>query len=109
MRYIQPIQHTKSALVCRFRWLCFVLLSILHVSLFGQQQGQLSRYVPDPARVQEAIAKVQSGNCFPVYVTMIADAKAVEAIPALEKQFTLQTDTNTKAAIASALVRLGRE
>ena len=50
---------------------------------------------------------MKSGNFERVHLEMIAQAHAVEAIPALKEQFAVNQDVLTKAQIASALVRLG--
>ena len=62
---------------------------------------------PPPDKVADAIVQLKSGNFFPSTVEQIAEAHAVQAIPALKEQFALNQDADSKAKIASALVRLG--
>ena len=88
--------------------LLLIGLVFMPVIVFGQQKANDTPiYQRDPANLPEAIAKVRSGDFLGIHVEMIAHFKAVEAIPALEKQFDLTQDRQTKAEIASALVRLG--
>lgn len=86
-----------------------LVLSALLVTLAYGQQNQPNRpaYAADRANVPDAIAKVKSGNFGLVHIDMIARAGAVEAIPALQEQFTRTPDPLVKTKIASALVRLG--
>jgi len=67
--------------------------------------GQAVQAMPD--KVADAIARVKSGNSYGVAIEQIAEAHAVQAIPALKEQFLLSQDADSKAQIASALVRLG--
>jgi HEAT repeat protein len=60
-----------------------------------------------PTELEGAIARVTSGDISsPRDVVVLADAGAVQAIPALEKQFKRATDVDTKVSIASGLVKL---
>jgi len=80
------------------------------ISAFGQ--GERTKQ-----NVAEAIKKIKQGDFFPVDVEEIAEAGAVEAIPALKEQFGRKVDPSQKddldpggkAKIASALVRLGEQ
>ncbi len=56
--------------------------------------------------VQTEIAKVNSGVITPYGLYFLGDSKAKEAIPALEKQYTLTNDVIDKAQIAQVLVQL---
>jgi len=67
--------------------------------------GQARKSTPD--EIADDIARVKSGDFFPVAVEQIAEAHAVQAIPVLKEQFALDQDADSKAKIASALVRLG--
>jgi len=58
--------------------------------------------------VQTEIAKVNAGVITPYGLYFLGDSKAKEAIPALEKQFTLTNDVIDKAQIAQVLVQLKR-
>jgi HEAT repeat protein len=62
--------------------LCFVLACPL---LPGLAQGQAAQN--KPSELDTAIANVKSGNVSPRDAVVIADAGAVQAIPALEEQF----------------------
>jgi hypothetical protein len=81
--------------------LCFVLACPL---LPGLAQGQAAQN--KPSELDTAIANVKSGNVSPRDAVVIADAGAVQAIPALEEQFKRATDVDTKVSIASGLVKL---
>lgn len=86
-----------------------IALFCIAALLSGQQpnrQGALP-YARDPASVPIAISKLQKGDFGLVDVEIVAKAKAVQAIPALESQFDRSTDQATKEKIANALVRLG--
>jgi HEAT repeat protein len=54
-----------------------------------------------------SIARVKSGEADGWDVEVIAHAKAVQAVPALEEQFRRATDVDFRSKIANALVRLG--
>jgi HEAT repeat protein len=58
-------------------------------------------------QLSTSIAHAKSGNVDVGDVELIAEAKAVQAIPSLEEQFGRTTDVGTKTKIASGLVRLG--
>ena len=58
-------------------------------------------------QLETAIASVKSADDGNLDVEIIAEAKAVRAIPALEERFGRSTDIDTKSRIASGLVRLG--
>jgi len=91
--------------------LCVTLLIGAALLLAQQNQAQQSHsrlaYAADPANVPDAIAKVSSGQFGAVHLEMIANAHAVQAIPALEQQFNVAHDLLTTTKIASTLVRLG--
>ena len=59
------------------------------------------------ANVADSIARLKSGDFSLAAVEQIAEAHAVQAIPALKEQFALSKDTTVKGKIAAALVRLG--
>lgn len=67
--------------------------------------AQVAQNTPD--KVGDAIAQLRSGTFSLATVEQIAEAHAVQAIPALKAQFTLSQDASSKAKIADALVRLG--
>jgi len=93
----QPLPH----LVLRMA-LCFVLGCPLLPRLAHGQATQKT-----PTELDDAIASVKSGNFSSRDVVVIANAgAAVQAIPALEKQFGRATDVDTKVSIASGLVKL---
>ncbi len=107
MKINQLIRRAEQRKARLLHWLCLTILAMLPGYMICQQQPNKLTYFRDPANVPDAIAKVKSGQFDGIHVQMIANAHAVEAIPALEKQFPLQKDQDTKAIIASALVRLG--
>ncbi len=59
-----------------------------------------------PDELNTALANVRSGDVSPRDVVVIANAGAVQAVPALEDQFRRATDVDTKVSIASGLVKL---
>jgi hypothetical protein len=67
--------------------------------------GQAGQSQPD--EIADSIARVKSGDFFPVAVEQIARAHAVQAIPTLKERFALSQDADAKGKIADALVRLG--
>jgi hypothetical protein len=58
-------------------------------------------------QVNDAIATVTAGKTDPYHLEVIAEARAFVAIPAMEKQFTLETDPLVKAKIAQVLLLFG--
>ena len=72
-------------------------------------QTQKPSYGNDPSSVAIAISKVESGDFYLPDVEIIAKFHAVQAIPALERQFERSTDPETKGKIANALLRLGKQ
>jgi hypothetical protein len=82
--------------------LCFVLGCPL---LSRLAHGQATQNTAD--ELSGAIAGAKSGDVSPRDVEVIAKARAVQAIPALEVQFSRTTDLDTKTKIADGLVRLG--
>ena len=71
-----------------------------------QPQPDKQVYGVDRTKVPSAIERVKSGNYVGVDIDLIAEARAIEAIPDLEKQFVLNKDPLRKAKIAQALVKL---
>jgi HEAT repeat protein len=64
-------------------------------------------YQNDLANLPEVLAKLNSGN-FSIYeLELISRGNAVEAIPALEREFTKQKEFIDQARIAQVLVKLG--
>jgi hypothetical protein len=82
--------------------LCFVLGCPLLPRLAHGQTTQKT-----PSELDTAIANVSSGDVSnPRDIVVIANAGAVQAIPALEEHFKRATDVDTKVSIASGLVKL---
>jgi hypothetical protein len=82
-------------------WDLLLLCALLPSAAFGQvTQNQ-------PDRIADAISHVKSGDFFPVDLEQLAQAHAVQAVPVLKEQFAASKDAESKAHIASALVRLG--
>ena len=92
----------------------FFHLLVCCALLAGVGYGQVVQPQPDKAangqkdaKVADAIAKVKSGDFGPIHVEIIAEAKAVEAIPILKEQFVRNQNERDKTKIAQALVKLG--
>jgi PBS lyase HEAT-like repeat len=93
----QPLPHLVLETA-----LCFVLGCPLLPCLAHAQATQKT-----PTELEGAIARVTSGDVSSLRdVVVIANAGAVQAIPALEEQFKRATDVDTKVSIASGLVQL---
>src|SRR5712692_3182336 len=95
--------------------LCVMAISAAHAQ---GEKTQAYRRVEERFQigsVADAVKKVKQGKFSGVHVEAIAEAGAVEAIPALEEQFarslepnaSAEIDPGNKGEIASALVRLG--
>jgi hypothetical protein len=78
---------------------------VLFILAISAAHGQTEQN--QATRVADAMKKVKQGKFGLVDVEEIARAGAVQAIPELKEQFARSPDSNTKAKIASALVRLG--
>lgn len=87
--------------------LSFFLCSCCAVLAAAQGQSETQTVNDRAAQVANAVAKVRSGKFNGYHVEMIAEGRAVEAIPDLEKQFTLTSDPLDKAKIAQVLLFLG--
>ena len=92
----QPLPHSVLGIA-----LCSVLGCALLPGLAHGQPAQKT-----PSELETAIANVRSGNGNGRDVVIVADAGAVEVVPALEEQFKRATDVDTKVSIASGLVQL---
>lgn len=77
------------------------------VALFACARLAWGQSSEDQKLLYDSIAKVESGDFAAVHVETIVKFHAVQAIPALEEQFTRSKDDEMKAHIGSALVRLG--
>lgn len=80
-------------------WARVLLLVAAAASVLGQQQN--------PGAVADSLKRVRAGQLLLPDIHNLAEAGAVEAIPPLREQFSLQKEPLLKAGIASALVRLG--
>jgi HEAT repeat protein len=87
--------------------LTFVLCCSCAISAVAQGTSEAQTADDRAAQVANAVAKVRSGQFNGYHVEMIAEGRAVEAIPDLEKQFTLTSDPLDKAKIAQVLLYLG--
>jgi len=92
----QPLPHLVLRMALCFVLGCPVLPPVAH--------GQTTQKTP--SELDDAIASVSSGSVSGRAVVVIANAGAVQAIPALEEQFMRATDVDTKVSIASGLVKL---
>lgn len=98
-----------------FRWaMCAVLLAGFAQGQTAEQESAGERAAQSQsederaAEVAKAIARLKSGNEFGTYtVEVIREARAVEGIPDLEKQFTRVSDPLVKAKIAQVLLSFG--
>ena len=106
-----PIARSVCSLGTACRLSCLMVgCAISGGAVLGQvnsEQPKKLAYAADPASVPDAIARLKSSNFGLVHVEVIAEFRAVEAIPALKDQFSRSQDTFTKEKIADALVRLG--
>ena len=95
----------------RLLWMLglFALSACIGYGQSASNQHAKLAYAADKNNVPDAIAKVQSGQFSLVHVELIAEAHAVQAIPALKEQFGRNQDTLTRTKLASALVRLGTD
>ena len=59
-----------------------------------------------PSVLDSALAKVKAGRAIGADVVVIANAGAIQAIPALEEQFKRETNIDSKLSIAAGLVKL---
>jgi HEAT repeat protein len=94
----QPLPHLVLGIA-----LCFVLGCPLLPRL---AHGQATQNAPNELDSAIATARSKSSVVSPRDVVVIANAGAVQAIPALEEQFKRATDVDTKVSIASGLVKL---
>jgi HEAT repeat protein len=94
----QPFPHLVLRLI-----LCFVLGCPL---LPRSAHGQATQKTPSELEDAIATASSKSSAVSPRDIVVIANAGAVQAIPALEGQFQRATDIDTKVSIASGLVKL---
>ena len=69
--------------------------------------GQAATSEPD--KITDAIEHVKEGHFYPSHIEQIAEAHAVQAIPALKDRFVLSQEEDEKGKIAAALVRLGEK
>ncbi len=75
--------------------------------------GQAAAPTADESKVADAIKRIETNDLGvgPVdalsFVDLIAAARAVQALPVLERYFSRTLDTEIKAGTASALVRMG--
>jgi hypothetical protein len=94
----QPFPHLVLSLI-----LCFVLgCPLLPCLAHGQATQKTSSELEDAI----ATASSKSSAVSPRDIVVIANAGAVQAVPALEEQFKRATDVDTKVSIASGLVKL---
>jgi HEAT repeat protein len=88
---------------------CLVLRKVFFLALvvahLPSAFGQATQNTPD--ELGAALAGAKLGDVSARGVEVIARAKAVQAIPALEVAFARTTDLDTKTKIADGLVRLG--
>jgi HEAT repeat protein len=91
------------------------LLPLIFVTalLPSSARGQTAGSESQARTVADAIRRVQENDLGtgPVdalsYVRLIADARAVQALPALEQYYARTSDPEIRAGVASALVRMG--
>ena len=102
--------HTQCAWA-RTTWLgaVWALLASIAYGQAVQTQPGIRSYEPNKANVDDAIAKVKSGNFLAVDLDVIRRGGAVEAIPILKEQFVRVQEPLLKGKIASVLIRLGSD
>ena len=83
----------------------FALAAVLSPASLSAQNAPAAPSQSD--QLASSIARARPGNFDISDVEIIAEAGAVQAIPALEEQFGRTTDVDTKTEIANGLVRLG--
>lgn len=88
---------------------CLVCCALLAGVVSGQSDHPrpATPYTLNTREVADAVAKVKSGKFNGYHVGLIGEARAVEAIPDLEKQFVLASEPLDKAKIAQVLLLLG--
>ncbi len=90
---------------------CTILMLLCFSGWLASQEPATRQNAPSPAKdrasIPLAIADLEKGDFGLVDIEIIAEAKAVQAIPLLENQYEKSTDEDTKEKIANALVRLG--
>lgn len=72
-----------------------------------QSQSQPQASNEKASKTADALAKLKSGKFNGYHVQVIGEARALEAIPDLEKQFTLISEPLERAKIAQVLLLLG--
>ena len=80
-------------------------LILASVLLSCAAPGQVAQSSPE--KIADAIESVKQGNFSLATIEQIAEANAVQSVPALKERFALSQDADTKTKIADALVRLG--
>lgn len=88
---------------------CLICCALLAGVVSGQSDHPRSAtpYTVNKKEVTDAVAKVKSGKFNGYHVGLIGEARAVEAIPDLENQFTRVSEPIDKAKIAQVLLLLG--
>ena len=99
MRWTFPLKGKFCFLLC-----CLVLSAIGRGSA---RQANADTQKDRDKQVAKAIADARLGKVSNYAVQEIGDAHAVEAIPYLEKAFTVERDSLSKSVIASVLISLG--
>lgn len=86
---------------------CFVCYGLLAGVAYSQSAQAQPSSNDRRTEIDDAVAKVKSGRFNGYHVGVIGEAHAIEAIPDLEKQFTVASDIVRKAKIAQVLLSLG--
>jgi HEAT repeat protein len=92
------MSYQSVVTLARVRFLGVLLSSLLLARIGYNQISQ--------DKVNAAINQAKQGDFSQGATGVIAQARAMQAIPILKEQFTLKRDPDTKAAIASALVKM---
>jgi len=95
-----PIQAMLQCLLS-----CALLVSL--VSAQSDPPRPVAGRTVDKKEIADAVARVKSGKFNSYHVGLIGEARAVEAIPDLEKQFAVVSDPIDRAKIAQVLLSLG--
>lgn len=89
----------------RAAWLSTVVMSGVFTAFMGTVHSQ--GRPPESQNVDDLIDQIKQGQFTPATVNRIVQLRAIQAIPVLKQQFAVHSDTLTRQALASALVRLG--
>lgn len=94
--YSQPLPHLILGIALYVALGCPLLSGSAHAQSTQKEPNELGT----------ALARLKSGDVSGRDVVVLANAGALQAVPALEKEFKRATDVDTKLSIAAGLVKL---